>query len=447
MYIQSTQSNSRLLPILILILTSLLSTDVIAAESAPERPLEKVTIAYSSLSGNMAPLWITHERGFFRKYGLDVQLVFIESGTTTVQSLISKDVYFAQMAGAAVIQSRLRGADVVMVAGVINTLNFKLYVDKNIKQPDQLKGKTVAVTRFGSSTDFALRYALERYGLAPEKDVAILQAGNMPAILASLETGKIQGAMLSSPYTLTAKNMGLPLMADLQMLGLEYQHTGLATTQAFIKSRPDLVRAVMKAYVEGIHYYKTHRADSLAILAKYLRTSDADVLTEVYEDVGLRLTAEKPYPTLRGIGIMLRELAATNPKITAARPEEFVDLTFIKELDGSGFIDRLYKTTVAVARREEPRSTPAPAHTRENSVPGTERTKPTAGTGTVKSAATLSYLDGAREHTVETGDTLSFIARKYYGNLLKWDKIYQANKSTMKHPDYIYVGQKIIIPT
>jgi len=445
MYNLSKPSNSGLLPILVLILTSLLPAGVIAAESAPERALEKVTIAYSSLSGNMAPLWITHERGFFRKNGLDVQLVFIESGTTTVQSLISKDVYFAQMAGAAVIQSRLRGTDVVMIAGVINTLNFKLYVDKIIKQPDQLKGKTVAVTRFGSSTDFALRYALERYGLAPEKDVAILQAGNMPAILASLETGKIQGAMLSSPYTLTAKNMGLPLMADLQMLGLEYQHTGLATTQAFIRSRPDLVRSVMKAYVEGIHYYKTHRAESLAILTKYLRTSDTDVLTEVYEDVGLRLTAEKPYPTLRGIGIMLRELTATNPKITAVRPEEFVDLTFIKELDGSGFIDRLYKTTVAVARREEPRSTPAPANIRDNSAPATEKTKPI--TGTVKSVATLSFVDGTREYTVEAGDTLSFIARKYYGTLLKWEKIYQANKSTMKHPDYIYVGQKIILPT
>jgi len=390
----------------------------------------------------MAPLWITHERGFFRKYGLDVQLVFIESGTTTVQSLISKDVYFAQMAGAAVIQSRLRGADVVMIAGVINTLNFKLYVDKSIKQPDQLKGKIVAVTRFGSSTDFALRYALERYGLAPEKEVTILQAGNMPAILASLETGKIQGAMLSAPYTLRAKNMGLPLMADLQMLGLEYQHTGLATTQAFIKSRPELVRSVMKAYVEGIHYYKTHRAESLAILAKYLRTSDTDVLTEVYEDVGLRLTAEKPYPTLRGIGIMLRELAATNPKITAARPEEFVDLTFIKELDGSGFIDRLYKTTVAVASREEPRSTPA--NITGNSAPGTARTKAIAGT---KSVVPVGFSDGASEHTVEAGDTLSLIARKYYGTQLKWEKIYQANKSTMKHPDYIYVGQKIIIPS
>jgi ABC-type nitrate/sulfonate/bicarbonate transport system substrate-binding protein len=442
---QSKQGNSSWLLILVVILTVLLPAGVNASESAPERPLEKVTIAYSSLSGNMAPLWITHERGFFRKYGLDVQLVFIESGTTTVQSLISKDVYFAQMAGAAVIQSRLRGADVVMIAGVINTLNFKLYVDKSIKQPDQLKGKIVAVTRFGSSTDFALRYALERYGLAPEKEVTIVQAGNMPAILASLETGKIQGAMLSAPFTLRAKNMGLPLMADLQMLGLEYQHTGLATTQAFIKARPELVRSVMKAYVEGIHYYKTHRAESLAILAKYLRTSDTDVLTEVYEDVGLRLTAEKPYPTLRGIGIMLRELAATNPKITAARPEEFVDLTFIKELDGSGFIDRLYKTTVAVASREEPRSTPA--NISGNSAPGTgtERTKAIAGT--TKSGAPFGFSNGASEHTVAPGDTLSLIARKYYGTQLNWEKIYQANKSTMKHPDYIYVGQKIIIPS
>ena len=440
---QSKQGNISSLLILVLIWTVLLPAGVMASESAPERPLEKVVIAYSSLSGNMAPLWITHERGLFRKYGLDVQLVFIESGTTTVQSLVSKDIYFAQMAGAAVVQSRLRGADVVMIAGVINTLNFKLYVDKSIKQPDQLKGKTVAVTRFGSSTDFALRYALERYGFTPEKDVAIVQAGNMPAILASLETGRIQGAMLSAPFTLRAKKMGLPLMADLQMLGLEYQHTGLATTQAFIKSRPDLVRSVMKAYVEGIHYYKTHRAESLAILAKYLRTSDTDVLTEVYEDVGLRLTAEKPYPTLRGIEIMLRELAATNAKISTPRPEEFVDLTFIKELDGSGFIDRLYKTTVAAASREESHSTPA--NGRGSSAPGTEKTKAIAAT--IKSVATTGLSDGVSEYTVEPGDTLSLIARKYYGTQLKWEKIYQANKSTMKHPDYIYVGQKIIIPS
>jgi NitT/TauT family transport system substrate-binding protein len=438
--------NDRWISIFTLTLLALLlvATSSIAAESAPERPLEKITIAYSSLSANMAPLWVTHERGLFRKYGLDAQLVFIESGSTTVESLVSKNVSFAQMAGAGVLQSRLRGSDVVMIAGVINTLTFKFYVDKSIKQPDQLKGKTVAVTRSGSSTDFALRYALEKYGLRPEKDVAILEAGNMPAMIASLQSGKIHGAILSSPFTLRAKNMGFPLLADLQMLGLEYQHTGLATTMALIKSRPDLVRNTMKAYVEGIHYYKTHRAESLAILARYLKTSDAEVLTEIYEDIGLRLTAEKPFPTLRGIGIMLRELSATNPKAAAARPEEFVDSTFIKELTSSGFIDRLYKTTPVVAKRDDERSVSGPAVVKEKSGIAGEKTK--AATAAVNAPAP-ALGEGSREHIVIAGDTLSHIALAYYGTSHKWENIYLANKTTMKNPHYLYIGQKILIPS
>lgn len=266
----------------------------------------------------------------------------------------------------------------------------------------------------------------------------------MPAIFASLESGKVQGAMLSAPFTLRANNMGFPMMADLQMLGLEYQHTGLATTQALIKSRPDLVRNAMKAYVEGIHFYKTHRNESLAVLAKYLKTNDADVLTEVYEDVGLNLTAEKPYPTLRGIGVMLRELAATNPKTSAARPEDFVDLTFIKELDGSGFIDRLYKKpAAALARRES--STPLAVNNKEKVPSRSDKTKP--ATAAAKAVAAISPADAARAYTVEPGDTLSNIARRYYGTEFKWGKIFQANQPVMKNPDYIYVGQKIIVPS
>jgi ABC-type nitrate/sulfonate/bicarbonate transport system substrate-binding protein/LysM repeat protein len=424
----------------ILVLGAFFAGLAYAAESAPERRLEKITFAYSSLSSNMAPLWITQERGFFRKYGLDVQLVYIESGSTTVQSLISRDVAFAQMAGAGVVQSRLQGSDVVMIAGVINTLTFKFFVDKSIKQPDQLKGQVAAVTRFGSSTDFALRYALERYGLAPDKDVTILQAGNMAAIVAGLEAGKIQGAMLSAPFTLKAKTLGFPLMADLQMLGLEYQHTGVATSQALIKSRPDLVRNVMKAYVEGIHYYKTHRAESLAILAKYLKTNDTDVLTEIYEDVGLKLTAEKPYPTLRGIGIMLRELAGANSKAATARPEEFADLSFVKELDGAGFFDRLYKGSAAIASRDKQRSSP----NEEKATPALDKAR-TRATVTTTVGAEVSPTS-EREYTVEPGDTLTKLASRYYGDRNKWERIFQANKPAMKNPDYIFVGQKIVIP-
>jgi NitT/TauT family transport system substrate-binding protein len=427
--------------VILAVLFALLPGALDAAES-PERPLEKITIAYSSLSANMAPLWITHERGLFRKHGVDAQIVFIESGSTTVQSLASKEVAFAQMAGAGVLQSRLRGSDVVMIAGVINTLTFKLFVEKGIERPEQLKGKTIAVTRYGSSTDFALRYALERYGLIPEKDVTILQAGTMPAMLNFMDGGKIQGAMLSSPFTLEARKKGHRLMADLQMLGLEYQHTGLAATRALIKSRPDLVRNVMKAYVEGIHYYKTHRAESLAILGKYLKTSDNQVLTEIYEDVGLRLTATKPYPTVRGIGIMLKELAASNPKTAAAPPEDFVDMTFVKELDASGFIDELYKTTPIVAKRPEPtRGT----ETAQVKAPGKESAA--AGQGSAsKRAVPLKSGEGPLEHVVIPGDTLSQLALTYLGSSYKWELIFAANRSTMKNPHYLYVGQKILIP-
>ncbi len=348
------------LVLLVGLATALLGIDRPSVSLAAEKTSQRVNVAYSSISGNNATLWVTQERGFFKKYGLDVQIVLIESGTTTVQSLISGEIGFAHMAGAAVLQSNLRGADAVMIAGVVNTLIFQLYTDKSISRPDQLKGKAVGVTRFGSSTDFAMRYALERYGLQPDKDVTILQLGNVPAILTALEAGKLQGAMLSPPTTLRAKKAGFPVLADLQMLGLEYQHTGIATTRALIKSRPELVRDFMRAYVEGIHYAKTHRRETLEILAKYLRTDDKDILDETYENIVLTLVPEKPYPTLKGIQIMLREMGAKDVPARTAKPEQFVDFTFIKELDGSGFIDRLYKSQ-STAKAPPARIEPAPA--------------------------------------------------------------------------------------
>jgi NitT/TauT family transport system substrate-binding protein len=428
--------------VVICLLMLFVPTIASTAENVAERPLEKVTIAYSSVSGNMASLWITYERGFFRKYGLDVQIVFIESGSTTVQSLTSKEVVFAQMAGASALQSRLRGSDVVMIAGFLNTMDYQLMVDKTITRPEQLKGKTLAVSRIGSSSDFATRYALDKFGLSPAKDVTILEIGSQPARFAALESGKVQGVMIAVPSTLKAKALGFHTLADLQMLGLEYQHTGLATTQALIRSRPDLVRNVMRAYVEGIHYYKTHRAESEAILGKYLKTTDADVLAEVYEHLGILLTPEKPYPTLRGIEIMLREMSATDAKAKTRRPEEFVDLTFIKELDTSGFIDKLYKSQPAVARRGEPASPEKVS----KATPAQPAAKPQAARVEAKAASGPSPAGEVLEYTIQRGDTLSYLALKYLRDPYKWQSIYAANKDTMKNPNFLYIGQIIKIP-
>jgi NitT/TauT family transport system substrate-binding protein len=320
-----------------------------SAEKSSDQPLERIRIVYAGLSGNQAPGWAAYEGGFFRKHGLEVELVNVVGGVTAVQTLLSGEVQFGQVSGLPVLESGLQGSGITILAGLLNTMNYQFIVGKEIKRPDQLKGKTVAVSRFGSSSDFATRYALDRYGLVPGKDITIIEIGTQPERFSALRTGKIQGVMLEVPLTLKAKEMGYPVLTDLQSLGLEYQATVLAATHTIIKSRPDQVRRVLTAYVEGIHYYKSRRNEALALLQKRLKIDDAEAIRETYEGIGLALIPEKPYPTLRGIQTMLKELSAKTPKAQSARPEQFVNTTFLRELDSSGFIDRLYKAAPVVA--------------------------------------------------------------------------------------------------
>ena len=437
----------------------------IAAEGGTPQSLKKITIGYSSISPASSPAWFAYEGGFFRKYGLDAQLIFIESGSRMVQTLVSGDVVAAQVGGAPVVQSNLQGSGVVIIAGLLNTMDYKFVVSRDITRPDQLKGKTVAVSRVGSSSDFATRYTLEKYGLVPDKDVAILQIGSQPARFSALESGRIHGVMIAIPLTARAAKLGLNILADLQMLGLEYQHTSLAVSQTMIKTQPDLVRNVLKSFVEGIHYAKTHRRDALAILAKYLKTDDADALQEAYESELQALIPEKPYPTLKGIQTILREMGAKDANARSARPEQFVDNSFMKELDSSGFIDRLYKTTAVakVAPRTEP--APAPVAAKEKipvveaktkAVATDEKAKPVAKqvsasvekpqpTEALAKMAKVPAL-AAQQYTVKSGDTLSRLAERFYNAPGKWEKIYDANKDILKNPNYIYIGMKLTIP-
>jgi nucleoid-associated protein YgaU len=258
--------------------------------------------------------------------------------------------------------------------------------------------------------------------------------------------------------------MGFNTLADLQMLGLEYQHTGLAVTRNLIKTQPDLVRNILRGFVEAIYYMKTHRKESLTILAKYLKTDDADALEEAYESIVQALIPEKPYPTLKGIDIILRELGVKDPNARSAKPEQFVDLTFIKELDSSGFIDRLYKSSAvakAAPSRAEPLPVPEiakdktpPAETKAKAITAEERAKPVAKqipASTEKPAATpvtaKTTRPAAQEYTVKAGDTLSKLAERFYNSMSKWERIYEANKDTLKNPNYIYIGQKLMIPS
>ena len=303
---------------------------------------ERIRVSYSNLSGSTAPIWITKDVGLFEKHGLDVELTFIEGGAKTMAVLVAGETSIAQLGGSHVVSSHLAGSGVVILAGVVNLLEYKVMVSKEITRPEQLKGKKAAVATIGGTGYLAMQYALEKWGMAPDRDVAMLQIGSEPTRLQALMAGSVQAATLSLPATLRAQKAGFTTLMDLSAEAIEYQHLTLAATKAFLQSHPETIKKFLRAYVEGIAFYKTRKEESLKILAKYFKSEERDELEAVYNEYALKIVHKKPYPTLKGLQFVMNELVLKNPKVTNARPEQFLELSFLKELDESGFIDRLY---------------------------------------------------------------------------------------------------------
>ena len=216
------------------------------------------------------PLWVTKDAGIFKKYNIDPELLYIAGGPPSLQALIAGDVAVSFTAGGATVAANLSGSDVVLLGASIDSLPFELWSIPSIKQPEQLKGTKLGISRIGATTDFVARYLLKKWGLQPDKDVAIFQAGAGPQIFAALKGGAVQSGVLSTgPETLHAEAEGYVRLADVSTSGLVYPFGPFAARQAFLKSQPDLVSRFMKAYVEGIYRFKTDKAFALATLEKY----------------------------------------------------------------------------------------------------------------------------------------------------------------------------------
>src|SRR5215510_2917238 len=302
--------------------------------------LTKMTVGYSAIAAGHIPAWVAKEAGIFAKNGLDVQLVYLRAGTTATMALLSRQTPISQLGGPAIVSASLRGADTVMIAGGFVITEWWLMTRPEIKTAEQLKGGSAAIALFGGLGDFMTRIALKRLGLTPLKDVALLQIGGNPERLSALETGKVQATMLPQPDNFMAQKRGF---YNLMSVRLPYQSTGAATTRTFIRESPDSVRRYVRSQIEAIHRIKTDREAAIKVLAKYHALQDKEILERTYDDISTddRLPP-KQYPTLEGIKNILEPLAET-PKAKSAKPEEFVDMRFIKELDESGFIDELYK--------------------------------------------------------------------------------------------------------
>jgi NitT/TauT family transport system substrate-binding protein len=311
-----------------------------ALVDAQEKKLERMRIGGGSATATQMPLWFAKEGGYYEKNGLSVELISIPGSSLALQAMLSGELPIIQAGGAAPIQANLSGTDTVIVATVVKKFTFRIYGQASINRMEDLKGKIFGVTRFGTQTDLAARIALRRSGLDPDHDVTMLQTGGGPAeAVLAMVAGKVHVAAIPPPATLQARRAKLKELMDLSKLDVEYNVNGLVTTRRFIKSNEDAVRRFLRAYIEGAVRGSKDKAFAMKTMSKYFRTDDRDVLEETYEAVIKSVFNFPPYPA--GVPALLQEVEKQNPKAKNAKPEDFVDARFVRELDQSGFIKAL----------------------------------------------------------------------------------------------------------
>jgi ABC-type nitrate/sulfonate/bicarbonate transport system substrate-binding protein len=307
---------------------------------------EPLRIAYTATALVFGPLWVTQDAGLFKKYNLDVdKLLYIAGGTPSTQALIAGEVEVAFTAAGAVVAANLAGADVVLIGATIDTLPFEVWAVPSIKDPSQLKGTKMGVSRLGATSDFVARYVVKKWGLKPDGDVAIFQTGGMPEVFGALKGGSIQsGVMDTGPFTLLAEKEGFVRLADISTMGLAYAFGPFAARQSFLRSRSDLASRFMKAYVEGIHRFKTDKRLALAAIEKYTKVKMTPATEQVYEIYASRYIKRVPEATAEGLQTILDEVATSRPLPSGIAPQRFADSRFTKEIIDSGFADALYRS-------------------------------------------------------------------------------------------------------
>ena len=315
-----------------LLATMLVSTSVFG------QPLK---VPFVSISPNPAPLWIAKEAGLFKKNNLDVELIYIPGGTVIIQAMLSGEVRLANMAPPAAITAWAKGADLALVGTSVNRLLETVVTSSAVKRPEDLKGKKIGVSRYGSLTDVILREALRHYKMNPEKDVIILQTGGEGPRLAALRGGSIDGAMLSGDQRFQAEKMGFHVLIDFSQLPIDYPINGMVARRDFIRTQKDSLKRFLKAWLEGIKIFKTDKDFTLRVLRKYLRVEDSEILDKSYEQYK-PVFESIPYPERKGVSFALQRIAEGDPAASKLKPDDFLEPNILTELVNEGFIKELY---------------------------------------------------------------------------------------------------------
>jgi NitT/TauT family transport system substrate-binding protein len=308
--------------------------------AASAQSLKTVYIGLVSITPSNAPVIAAADGGYFKKQGLDGKPLVMSGSTTALAAMLSGDVGFINVAGSGLINAYLGGRDAVMVSGLVNFAPYDLIVAKGINTIEDLKGKKVGIARFGGSADFLARYGLEKHGLKPGRDVTILQTGGNAERLSAVSQGAIQATLLEQGFAYQAKKAGFRSLLDFATIGLDYQHSGIATTKSFIAKNREIVVGFLKALIEATNRYKNDRSFGIKVLEKHLRISDVDTLQTTYDYYAPKIGAV-PYVNLKGMKFLLDTTAESNPKAKNIKPEEIGDNTLLREIEASGFLKQV----------------------------------------------------------------------------------------------------------
>jgi ABC-type nitrate/sulfonate/bicarbonate transport system substrate-binding protein len=292
-------------------------------------------IAYSAISGAMASLWVAQEGGYFKREGLDTELLYIGGGSLLIQSMLSGDVPFAYGPSVPVVNATLRGADLALIGNTGNSLVFSIMSRPEIKQPAQLKGKKIGVTRLGGSTDWALDAALKQWGIE-RRDLVVIQTGGMPEGLAALSSGSLDAVVLSPPSNFRAMKAGMHELVDVGQLGIVFPNTPLSTTRSFIKTQRDTALRFLRGFTQGLNRLRTDGAFSMKILSKYTKVVNPETLAELHQTYGVRYSGDRiPYVRAEGVDEILKRTPGREAQ--DAKPAEFIDNSLLKELEQAGW--------------------------------------------------------------------------------------------------------------
>jgi NitT/TauT family transport system substrate-binding protein len=320
-------------------LTLAITLSALLTTAATAQQLTKVRVAYDGFTMTSGPLMYADKMGIFKKFGLDVAPSFVEGGSTLTTAVVGGSVDVAQNGYTPATAAAVQGADVVIIGGISNRLPFQLVVRNSITNAEQLKGQAIAISRYGSSTDTAVDFALAHLKLT-RNDVKVLQLGGPRNRVAAVMSGQVAATVEQYPDTADLVRQGFRVLVDVTHLAGEYPNTAFDTTRSYLKRNPDAVKKFMMAMATAVHEYKANPSVAIPLTQKYLQIKDDGNAKAAYEAY-VKIYPDDLRPSIKGLQLVLNELAKKNPAAANMKPEQLVDTSTLDALEREGFFKKL----------------------------------------------------------------------------------------------------------